>query len=253
MDRLVIPVVPEPQARLAGLQTGEIDIAEPPLDDVEALQASGELEIVVAENTGQNVFWEFANRPPFDDARARQAVAHATDVETALMLVYGDLAIAPSSARSRAACSATTRSSAPSTGRNTTPPARRSCWGEMGYGPNNPLETTLIAWTGGKRDKLAEVFQAQLAQVGIAADIEIMDIGTMNARVRQGEREGPRLHRQGLDGHDDVVLVRPRHTLRAVALARRLSRLHEPRARRDAGAHPRAVGPPRSGARRSRR
>ncbi len=44
---------------------------------------------------------------------------------------------------------------------------------------------TLIAWTGGKRDKLAEVFQNQLAEVGIKAKIEIMDIGTMNARVRQ--------------------------------------------------------------------
>ena len=49
---------------------------------------------------------------------------------------------------------------------------------------------TLIAWTGGKRDKLAEVFQNQLAEVGIKAKIEIMDIGTMNARVRQ-ENEKP--------------------------------------------------------------
>ena len=70
MDRLVISVVPESQARLAGLQTGEIDIAEPPLDDVEALRESGELDIVVAENTGQNVFWEFAE-PPALRRRAR--------------------------------------------------------------------------------------------------------------------------------------------------------------------------------------
>ena len=93
MDRLTITTVPEPQARLAGLRTGEIDIAEPPLDDVPALQEGDEIDVVVAENTGQNVFWEFANRPPFDDVRLRQAVAHATDVETALMLIYGDLSI----------------------------------------------------------------------------------------------------------------------------------------------------------------
>src|SRR5579871_4866577 len=91
MDRLVISVVPEAQARLAALKTGEVDVAEPPFDDVADIKASGALKIVVAENTGQNVFWEFAvHRPPFDDARARQAVGYATDVAAAINLVYGD-------------------------------------------------------------------------------------------------------------------------------------------------------------------
>lgn len=36
MDGLVISVVPEPQARFAALKTGEVDIAEPPFDDVAA-------------------------------------------------------------------------------------------------------------------------------------------------------------------------------------------------------------------------
>ena len=190
MDRLVIPVVPEPQARLAGLQTGEIDIAEPPLDDVAALRDSGELDVVVAENTGQNVFWEFANRPPFDDARARQAVAHATDVETALMLVYGDLSMPEQCPISRGVFGNDQEFCAEH--RPQHDPARaQELLAELGYGPDNPLQTTLIAWTGGKRDKLAEVFQAQLAQVGIEAEIEIMDIGTMNARVRQENEKGP--------------------------------------------------------------
>ena len=57
MDGLVISVVPEPQARLAALKTGEVHIAEPPFDDVQDLKASGQLKIMVAENTGHNVFW----------------------------------------------------------------------------------------------------------------------------------------------------------------------------------------------------
>jgi peptide/nickel transport system substrate-binding protein len=48
----------------------------------------------------------------------------------------------------------------------------------------------MYVWTGGNRHKLAEIFQAQLAQVGIEASIEIMDIGTMNARVRE-QNESP--------------------------------------------------------------
>jgi len=60
-DGLIITVVPEPQARLAALKTGEVHIAEPPFDDVPMIKDEGDLSIIVAENTGQNVFWEFAD------------------------------------------------------------------------------------------------------------------------------------------------------------------------------------------------
>jgi len=76
LERLIIKTVPEPQTRLAGLRTGEIHVAEPPFDDVPAIQASGELELVVADNTGQNVFWE---APPWsacaDMAESRRATS----------------------------------------------------------------------------------------------------------------------------------------------------------------------------------
>jgi len=190
MDGLVIATIPEPQARLAGLKTGAIHVAEPPLDDVPALKASGELGIVIAENTGQNVFWEFAaHRPPFNDVRARQAVAHATDAASAIELVYGDLSIPEKCPISRGVFGNDQEFCA-AHGHAYDPAKAKALLAELGYGPSKPLEVTMIAWTGGKRDKLAEVFQAQLAEVGIKAKIEIMDIGTMNARVRQ-ENEKP--------------------------------------------------------------
>lgn len=194
MERLIITTVPEAQTRLAGLTTGEIHVAEPPLDDVDALRASGEMQIVIAENTGQNVFWEFSvHRPPFNDQRVRQAVAHATDVETALMLVYGDLSMPEQCPISRGVFGNDQKFCAEHRAQFD-PEAARALLAEAGgWGPDNPLDINLLVWTGGKRDRLAEVFQAQLADVGIRANIEIMDIGTMNARVRQeNERaDGP--------------------------------------------------------------
>ena len=65
------------------------------------------------------------------------------------------------------------------------PEKAKSLLAEAGFGPDNPLGVNMLVWTGGNRDRLAEVFQAQLAEVGINAAIEMMDIGTMNARVRQ--------------------------------------------------------------------
>ncbi len=184
-DGLIITVVPEPQARYAALKTGEVHIAEPPFDDVSLIKDTNELSIIVAENTGQNVFWEFAtSRLPFSDKRARLAVGHATDPAAAIGLIYGDLSIPEACPVSRGVF-----------GNNQEvcenyrpaydPEKAKALLAEMGYGPDNPLETAMIVWTGGNRQKLAEVFQAQLAEVNIKADIEIMDIGSMNARVRQ--------------------------------------------------------------------
>jgi peptide/nickel transport system substrate-binding protein len=190
MDGLVISVVPEPQTRLAALKTGEVDIAEPPFDDVAALKESGELNIIVAENTGQNVFWEFAvHRPPFSDKRARQAVGYATDAAAAIELVYGDLSVPEACPVSRGVFG-NDQEICLKYRTNYDPEKAKALLAELGYGPDKPLETTMIVWTGGNRQKLAEVFQAQLAEVGIKAEIEIMDIGTMNARVRQ-ENETP--------------------------------------------------------------
>lgn len=185
MDGLIITVVPEPQARLAALKTGEVHIAEPPFDDVPMLEDEGEIEIVVAENTGQNVFWEFAvHRPPFNDVRARLAVSHATDAAAAINLIYGDLSIAENCPVSRGVFGNDQELCAKYRPAYD-PDKSKALLAELGYSMDNPLETAMLVWTGGNRQKLAEVFQAQLAEVGIEANIEIMDIGSLNARVRQ--------------------------------------------------------------------
>jgi peptide/nickel transport system substrate-binding protein len=190
MERLIVSVVPEPQARLAALKTGEADVAEPPFDDVPALKTSGEIKIVVAENTGQNVFWEFAaHRPPFNDKRARLAVGYATDAAAAINLIYGGLSIPEACPVSRGVFG-NDQEFCLKYRPNYDPEKAKALLKELGYGPDKPLETKLIVWTGGNREKLAEIFQSQLAEVGVKADIEIMDIGTMNARVRQ-ENETP--------------------------------------------------------------
>ena len=178
---------------------------------------------MIAENTGQNVFWEFAaHRPPFNDVRARQAVAYATDAAAAIDLVYGDLSIPEKCPISRGVFG-NDQVFCAGHGQSYDPKKAKALLAELGYGPEKPLEVTLIAWTGGKRDKLAEVFQNQLSEVGIKAKIEIMDIGTMNARVRQENEKSDRCRH---DGYDDLVMVRPRHPLCPLALARSLSRLH---------------------------
>lgn len=184
LERLIVRTVPEPQTRLAALRTGEVHVAEPPFDDIPAIQEAGELDLVIAENTGQNVFWQFTtSRPPFDDIRARQAVAHATDPQMAIDIIYGGLSQREWCPIARGVFG-NDQDFCRQFGYEYDPERAQELLAELGYGPDNPLETTFFVWTGGNRHKLAEIFQAQLAQVGIDAGIEIMDIGTMNARVK---------------------------------------------------------------------
>ena len=185
MDGLDITVVPDEQARLAALKTGEVDIAEPPPDDVPQIQKTKDLNLVVADNTGQNVFWEFAvHRPPFNDKRARLAVGYATDAAAAVQLIYGDL-----TSQEECPISQGTFGNDPDFCKQFRPAydpdKAKALLKQLGYGPDHPLETNMLVWTGGNRDKLAEIFQQQLADVGIDAHIQMMDIGTMNARVKQ--------------------------------------------------------------------
>jgi len=185
IDRLIVRTVPEPQTRLAALRTGEVHVAEPPFDDIAAIKEAGELDIVVADNTGQNVFWEFTiSRPPFNDIRARQAVAYATDPQMAIDIIYGGLSQREWCPVSRGVFG-NDQEFCKQYGYPYDPEKAKALLAELGYGPDKPLETTMFVWTGGNRHKLAEIFQAQLAQVGIKAAIEIMDIGTMNARVKE--------------------------------------------------------------------
>ena len=193
MKGLIIKVMPEGQARLAALQTGEVHIAEPPLESAEALRTNPDLDLVIADNTGQDVFFEFAiSRPPFDDVRARQAVAYAVDPDMALDIVFEGLV-------TRERCTVAQgvlgndQEFCASVGYQHDPEKAKSLLAELGYTDGKRLEVQMLSWTGGNREKLLQVFQSQLKQVGIDAKIEIMDIGSLNARVKQENNitEGP--------------------------------------------------------------
>lgn len=193
MKGLTIKVMPEGQARLAALQTGEVHIAEPPLESVEALKADPKLDLIIADNTGQDVFFEFAiSRPPFNDVRARQAVAYAVDPDMALDIVFEGLVTREKCTvaqgvvgNDQAFCS--------SIGYDYDPEKAKALLAELGYSDGKRLEVQMLTWTGGNREKLLQVFQSQLKQVGIDAKIEVMDIGSLNARVKQENNitEGP--------------------------------------------------------------
>jgi len=187
LDQLIVRQIPEAQARLAGLQTGEVQlIVNPPLDDLDSVRNDENLELHIAENTGQNFFFEFTiSRPPFDDIRARQAVAHGVDVDAAIQTAFGDGLVQRERCPISRGVFGNDQEFCAQHGYDYDPEKARALLSEMGYGPDNPLEVILMTSTGDNREKMVQIFQSQLAEVGIKANLETMDIGSLNARVKQ--------------------------------------------------------------------
>jgi len=192
-DRLVIRTMPEAQTRVAGLRTGELDVIVPPIQEVKALQEDDSVEVHIAKGTGQNMFLQFAvNRPPFDDARARRAVSHALDKDTAIKIVYGDLVERQYCPISRGVFG-NDPEFCKQYDQDYDPEKAKALLAEMGYGPDNPMQVTLATWTGDSRERMLQVIQNMLGKVDIEISIEVMDIGTLNARDTQenNKAEGP--------------------------------------------------------------
>jgi peptide/nickel transport system substrate-binding protein len=187
LERLIVRQIPEAQTRLAGLQTGEVQlIVNPPLDDLDVVRDDPNLELHVAENTGQNFFFQFTNsRPPFDDIRARQAVAYAVDVDAAIQTAFGDDLVQREKCPISRGVFANDQDFCDQFTYEHDPERARELLAEMGYSPEQPMEVILMTSTGDNRERMVQIFQSQLAQVGIDARLETMDIGTLNARVKQ--------------------------------------------------------------------
>lgn len=187
LDRLVVRQIPEAQARLGGLQTGEVQlIVNPPLDDLDVVRDDDNLDLYVAENTGQNFFFEFTiSRPPFDDIRARQAVAYAVDVDAAIQISFGEDLVQRERCPISRGVFGNDQDFCAEHGYDHDPERAMELLEELGYGPDNPMQVILMTSTGDNRENMVQVFQSQLAEVGIDASIETMDIGSLNARVKQ--------------------------------------------------------------------
>jgi len=182
--RMIVRTMPEGQTRMAGLKTGELHIVVPPIEEVEAIQKDSSVELHLAKNSGQNMFLEFAiHRFPFNDVRVRKAIAHGIDFDMALDIVFGNLV-------ERELCTVSqgvfgnSQEFCDKHNQDYDPEKAKALLKEVGYGPDKPLPIIMTTWTGDSREKLLQVFQNQLAQIGIKASIEVMDIGTLNARVK---------------------------------------------------------------------
>ena len=93
VDRVVLRIIPDVGARIAALETGELDIAGlgVPLSEIDRLQGVSSLTVNTSVKDlggAQAQFFYNLDRPVFQDIRVRRAIAHAVDIPAIIDTVF---------------------------------------------------------------------------------------------------------------------------------------------------------------------
>ena len=206
LDNLVYAITPDASVRWAKLQKGECHVMPYPNPaDLEAIRKDS--NITVLEQPGLNVGYLAYNttKKPFDDVRVRKAVSMAIDKKAIIDGVYLSTGVAA---------------------KNPIPPtmwsyndavkddpfdpaAAKKLLAEAGY-PNG-LTTDLWAMPvqrpyNPNARRIAELMQADLAKIGVKAEIKSFEWGEYRKRLQEGEHQMGMMGWTGDNGDPDNFL-----------------------------------------------
>ncbi|HET6619654.1 MAG TPA: ABC transporter substrate-binding protein [Dongiaceae bacterium] len=202
IDRLVFSITPDQATREARLQAGECDIIPYPNPaDIAKLKADPNLQVL--EQEGLNVGYLAMNvkKPPFDNVKVRQAINMAIDKDAILAAVY---------------------QGAGKAAKNPIPPTIWSYNDDIQAYPYDPEKAKALLAEAGVKDlktdlwympvqrpynpdakKMAELMQADLAKVGITAELKTFEWGEYRKRLQAGEHQMGMLGWTGDNGDPD--------------------------------------------------
>ena len=185
LDRVTFRFLPDPNAQLAALRAGDIDVIGYGLspESAVALERDRRFRLAVGASTVEVVVGMNNARPPFDDVRVRRAIQHAVRRDELLEGVMMGMGQPIGSHRSPVeSCYVDLSGFYPHD-----PQRARQLLQEAGYGPGNPLRFTFTLPAPYEyARRLGEAVAAQLARVGVEARLEVVEWSTWLSRVFRG-------------------------------------------------------------------
>jgi dipeptide transport system substrate-binding protein len=186
IDRLVFSITPDQATREARLEAGECDVIPYPNPaNVAKLKANPDLQVL--EQEGLNIGYLAMNvqKPPFDNVKVRQAINMAIDKDAILQAVYQGAGTAA---------------------KNPIPPTIWSYDDSIPAYPYDVEKAKAMLAEAGVKDlktdlwympvqrpynpdakRMAELMQADLAKVGITAELKTFEWGEYRKRLQAGE------------------------------------------------------------------
>lgn len=183
-NKAVFKVVPEDTTRIAMVETGEANIAEPlPVTEIERVKNSPQLDLYRTTGLGTDFIGFNNKKKPFDDVRVRQAINYAIETDAIIQGVYNNIGTKANSAMSPKVLGY----SESLKGYSFDPNKAKALLKEAGY-PNG-FKTTI--WTGDRKERInaAEVIQSQLKGVGIDVELKVLEYGAYLDAEDNGETD----------------------------------------------------------------
>jgi dipeptide transport system substrate-binding protein len=206
IDDLVFAITPDSSVRWAKLQKGECHVMPYPNPaDLDAMRKDPNVQVL--EQPGLNVGYLAFNtqKKPFDDVRVRKAVSMAIDKKAIIDAVYLSTGVAA---------------------KNPIPPSMWSYNNAIKDDPYDPAAAKKLLAQAGYPDgfstdlwampvqrpynpnarRIAELMQADLAKVGVKAEIKSFEWGEYRKRMQAGEHQMGMLGWTGDNGDPDNFL-----------------------------------------------
>jgi len=183
LDGINFVTLADDQTRLTALRAGDITLLDQmPPDQMNAVARDRRLRLYVGDGIFTCIIFN-PSRKPYDDVRVRQAIAYAIDRDAMVKTIFdgrgtpitGDVIPAGWWAHDAKADGTYTYQ----------PEKARALLREAGYA--NGLRITILApITYSLHTRTAEVLQAQLAKVGVQAQLDLPDMASTRQRHSEG-------------------------------------------------------------------
>lgn len=162
--------IPDSSARLIALQTGQVDVIEKfTQEDLETLRNTNGVVAETHNNNGFRIFQFGCNDPIISDTKVRQALVYAVDKQAVLDALYGDTAHQATNVIGEGVFGYTNLGIIEQDQEKA-----RQLLAEAGY-PDG-FDTKIVTTPRYEKGvEMAEVVKAQLAEVGVNAEIEVVE------------------------------------------------------------------------------
>ncbi len=180
-DRLVYRPLPDETVRLANLRSGTLQLIDSvPPQAVSTLARDSTVRVAQMPSLGFNAFSFNCTRPPFDDARVRQAFTAAVDPAIIQRVVYFDTGEVSHGPLSPAVAWAYDKSAA---GIKTDPAQAKALLQQAGK--TGPVAVAVTVTNSPQMVRIAQVLQAQAGAAGFKVEVRQIDPTSLITVLRQ--------------------------------------------------------------------
>ena len=203
LDGITFQFYPDPTARTTAVQTGNVDWIEyVPAADVEVLRAEDDVEVVGGLSANFRSIYLNVTEPPFDDVRVRQAISHAIDEQAVVDLALFGTGGVPATGTTIPPSNYYGVDFSPYVGRDVE--RARELLAEAGLEDGFEFDLYVTSTYDFLRTP-AEIIQANLADIGVTANIVAEDWSIYLPKALEGDFQATILGESGQSDPDDFL------------------------------------------------